>query len=155
SYAATPDCFRALDMPLVAGRFFTTADTAASQPVAIVSRMAAEKYFDSVSNALGRTIQLTGQAAASRPMSIVGVVGDTNSSQVTTTVPQIYFPLDQRTPATMTVLLRAIGPGDRAADARAAIRQLDPNLAISLPKTMRTLVTETTADNWIVSGLFG
>jgi predicted permease len=155
SYAATPDCFRALDMPLVAGRFFATSDTASSQPVAIVSRMAAEKYFDSVSNALGRSIQLTGKSDAARPAVIVGVVGDTNSSQVTTTVPQIYFPLDQRTPATMTVLLRATGPADRAADARVAIRQLDPNLAISLPKTMATLVHESTADNWIVSGLFG
>jgi putative ABC transport system permease protein len=119
----------------------------------ILGRLAAEKFFDSVPGALGRVITVGTHEGSTRAR-VVGVVGDTTSSQVTTTVPQIYFPITQRPVTAMTVIVRSNNPGDRAADARLAMRQIDTGVAISLPKTMGRLVEESTGDNWIVGGMF-
>jgi predicted permease len=153
-FAATPDFFRAAGIPLVAGRAFSDADASSTQPVAVINRLGAERYFDGVSQALGRTVRLTGTGAVARPVTIVGVVADTRDSQVTRTSPQIYVPFDQWTPSSMVVLIRSGAPADRAADARAAVRAVDAGVAISTPKTMATLVEENTGDNAIVNGMF-
>ncbi len=41
----TPDYFRALETPLLKGRFFTEADTADSPPVVIVNQAFVQKIF--------------------------------------------------------------------------------------------------------------
>jgi hypothetical protein len=43
--AASPDYFRVIQTPLMAGRFFTVADTADSPPVAIVNQALAKKFW--------------------------------------------------------------------------------------------------------------
>ena len=153
-FAATPDFFRAAGIPLLAGRAFSDADRDGAQPVAVINRLGAERYFDDVQRALGRTVQLTGTGAVARPVTIVGVVADTRDSQVTRFSPQIYVPFDQWAPSSMVVLVRSAVPADRAADAREAMRAVDPGIAISTPKTMATLVEENTSDNAIVNGMF-
>lgn len=153
-YSVSPDFFRAIDLPIVAGRPFTNDDRAGAEPVVMLNRLAADRYFDSPQSAIGRLIAYTGAGGVPQHARIVGVAADTHSSQVTTTVPQMYFPIDQRTPAALTVIVRTATPGTRAADVRVAIRQLDANVAISLPKTMQRLVRESTNDNWIVGGMF-
>jgi len=155
SYAVSASFFRVLDMPVLAGRVFTDGDQAGALPVAVLGRLAAQKYFDGVPNAIGRVISVGDRAGGGLAhVTIVGVVADTHSSQVSTTVPQIYFPIAQRSLTTMTVILRSPTPVDRAADVRVAMRQVDSNVAISLPKTFRRLVDESTGDNWIVGGMF-
>ncbi|HWE85046.1 MAG TPA: ABC transporter permease [Terracidiphilus sp.] len=67
----TPGYFETLEAPLLAGRFFTTSDGPTTQPVAIVNRTFARKFFPGASP-VGRTIR-DGQAS----MRIVGVVADT------------------------------------------------------------------------------
>ena len=152
-FAVTPEFFHVAGIELVAGRAPAASDTAASQPVAVINRMAAEKYFDSIAQALGRTVTISG-GSVSRAVTVVGVVANTRDSNVTETKPQIYAVFDQSPPPAVTVLVQSAWPADRSADVRAAMRKLDPALAVSTPKTLATLVAENNGDTGIVNGLF-
>jgi putative ABC transport system permease protein len=153
-FAATPDFFRVAGIRLLAGRALEASDLAGTQPVAVFGRLAAEKYFDRIEDAIGRTVLLKGRGAVDRPVTIVGVVTDTKDSQVTRTSPQIYVAFDQWPVEALTVLVRSAAPADRIQDVRAAVKQVDPNVAVAEPRTLAALVEDNTADNAIVNGLF-
>ncbi len=153
-YAASPELFKAIDTHVLAGRGIEAGDVAASEPVAVVNQMAAEEHLGGVTSALGRTIRLHGRGAVDRPVKIVGVVSNTRDAQVTRTSPQVFVPFDQWPTEAMVVVIRSDAPADRSGDARAAMRRVDPDVAISTPKTLTTLVEEETGDNWIVNGMF-
>ena len=75
SRAVTPGYFETLGIPLIAGRFFTNDDSAASAPVVIVSQSMAERYFPG-GNAIGRRVK-RGRLDDPAPwMQVVGVVGN-------------------------------------------------------------------------------
>ncbi len=153
-FAATPDFFRTAGVSLLAGRLIQSGDVAGAEPVAVLSQMAAEEHLGSVAGALGRTLQLDGDGVKHRTVTIVGVVSNTRDANVTRTSPQMYVPFDQWPTAQMTVLVRSEAPEQRAPDVRAAMRRVDPNVAISTPKTTADLVEENTGDNRIVNGMF-
>jgi putative ABC transport system permease protein len=153
SYAITPTFFRTLGIPVLAGRAFTDVDGAGSAPVVILGRLAAVKYFDTPAQALGRVVSL-GSRTGRIEATVVGVVGDTHSSQVTTTVPQLYVPFAQRPASALTLIVQAVDPVTRTADIRRTMRTLDPEVAISLPKTIQQLADADRGDNRIVGGLF-
>ena len=66
----TPEYFRALRIPVLAGRAFTETDTASSEPVAIVNESFARKFMGNV-DVVGRHI-----GSGKSTYLIVGVVGD-------------------------------------------------------------------------------
>ncbi len=71
-----PGYFRALGMPLVAGRDFTEQDDAAGEPVAIVTQTFARKYLAGASP-LGRTLQIDNQGGDTvQRFRIVGLARD-------------------------------------------------------------------------------
>jgi hypothetical protein len=63
----TPDYFNVLQIPLLQGRGFTSADRQGTQPVAIVNRAFARKFFNGA-NPVGHTLN--------KDMAIIGMVGD-------------------------------------------------------------------------------
>ena len=63
------DYFRALKVPLLKGRFFTDGDSENSQPVVILNRAAAERYFGG-DDAIGKVVRLAGLRT------VVGIVGN-------------------------------------------------------------------------------
>ncbi len=154
-FAVSPSFFQTVGIPLVAGRGFQVSDGPGAAPVALLSRLAAERYFDDVSAALGRPLVVGGRSTADRTVTIVGVVADTHNSAVLTSSPQIYVPIDQWPVGTMRLVVRSDAPGERAADMRQTMRELDQTIAISNPETMRDEVMESMADNRIVNALFG
>ena len=88
-----PGFFKTSGMPLLAGRGFEPSDRDGTQPVAILSRRAAEKYFDAIPDAIGRTITISGGDVKDRPVTIVGVTqGTPNTVDWTIIDPQIYVP---------------------------------------------------------------
>jgi predicted permease len=153
-FAASPGFFKAVDIRILAGRGLETSDVAASEPVAVVNQMAAEEHLGGVTAALGKTIRLKGRGAIDRPVTIVGVVSNTRDSQVTRTSPVVFVPYDQWPTEAVVVVVRSDSPAERSADARAVMRRVDENVAISTPKTLSDLVEENTGDNWIVNGMF-
>jgi ABC-type antimicrobial peptide transport system permease subunit len=153
-FEASPDLFRAAGIPLLAGRVFSESDAAGTPAVAVVSRMTAEKYFDSVSAALGRTVTISGRGATDRSVTIVGVVADTKNQDAIKTSPQIWVPFAQAPLESMTFIVRSADPAARERDVQAVMRRLNPDVAISDPQTLSKMVQDVIADDSILTGLF-
>ena len=96
-FYATPEIFRVLRIPLLRGRAFTDADTAASAGVAIVSQAFVRRYLRD-DDPIGRHLDLAGD----RHREIVGVVGDIQQKSgwgedlgPLAPMPDIYIPAAQ------------------------------------------------------------
>ena len=76
--------------------------------------MAAERYFDGVEAAIGRSRRRPRRPRGDRRATIVGVVADTRDSQLTRVSPQIYVPLDQWPAKELRAVVRADEPSARA-----------------------------------------
>ena len=99
-YASNPvvtgDYFQAMRIPLLQGRFFTAADDATSQPVAIVNHKVAELYWPGQSP-IGKCIHWGLPETPTPWVTIVGEVADVKQgSPDQETSEQIYQPLHQR-----------------------------------------------------------
>jgi putative ABC transport system permease protein len=153
-FSATPPFFEAVGIHLVAGRLFDPTDSSSSLPVAILSRTAAEKYFDRLDDAIGRAIVVHGRGAKDRTVTIVGVVADTHNSDVTGISPQLFVPFAQWPVGALTLLVNSDRPASQLNDVRLTMRRLDPALAISEPETLTQRVEDNISDNRILDGLF-
>src|SRR4051794_13409574 len=77
----TGDYFRALQIPLLSGRFFEPRDNADGPRVVIVNETLARRHFGSPAEAIGK--RLTIWRDEKSPREIVGVVGDTKAGSLT------------------------------------------------------------------------
>lgn len=129
-----PDHFRALGIPVVRGRGFTSADRAGRPRVAIINETAAHRFWPG-QDPLGQRVWFGGGSNFDRPDSsaeIVGVVGDVpyGSSTGAAMLPSFYTPYLQFTYAERMVMVRTRGdPGRLASALRAAVASVDPGLA--------------------------
>ena len=123
----TPGYFATVRLPLVRGRLIATSDVTAGEPVLLVNRAAADRFFAG-REPLGRQIRLWGAARR-----IVGVVGDERiHGPAAAAPPAVYLPLAQAPSAAggEVVLVRTRGdPAALAPALRGAIRAVDPQLA--------------------------
>jgi predicted permease len=101
---ATPAYFRAMGVPLLAGRAFTDDDREGGTPVVIVSRGLARQGSPD-RNPLGRYLLVRDTPAGFRPVQIVGVVGDVRHTSLEADAePHVYVPYHQ-TPRDLLVWL--------------------------------------------------
>jgi hypothetical protein len=129
----TPGYFETLSTPLVAGRDFEPAD--AGRPlVAIINQAMALHYFGS-SNPLGRHFTFEGQ---SRPLQIVGVVGDAKYNDMHETPPRTaYTNVLQGGSWPPTFLLRtSVAPTAIVADVRRVVSDVLPDVPIARVDTL-------------------
>jgi predicted permease len=93
-----PDYFKALQMPVLAGRVFGSEDRLGGAETAIVNESFAKKYFGGASP-IGRTFQLVGNAGDPQPhFQIVGLVKDSKYYDLREEFEPIgYFPAAQET----------------------------------------------------------
>lgn len=142
----SPDYFRALGIPLIAGRTFDHTDTAGTLPVVIVSRSFADRFWPGQ--------QATGKRVGHlfRGMdwcTIVGVVGDVKQSGLGSDAPlAIYMPYAQAprdlTFLTnfMTIVIRTEGsPLGVIRAARAAVQSVDPDIPVFDATSMDDLIS--------------
>jgi len=137
-----PGYFATLRIPLVSGRDFTAADRAGRRGVAILSEGAARRLWPG-ENAVGKMIQQHGAPPdAIRPLLVVGVVRDIKTSTLLDGFanPFVYVPLqqhyNQRLTGTMTIAARVVHGGRAAADIRAALAAMNPNLQVVASQTL-------------------
>jgi predicted permease len=91
-----PDYFATLRTPLLAGRNFSAADSANSQPVAVINQSLARKFFPGV-NPIGRTFRPEGGARKlDPPVEVVGIAKDAKYESVREeTYPTVFRPAAQ------------------------------------------------------------
>jgi predicted permease len=138
------DYFRAMQIPLIAGRVFTDTDSAEAPPVVVVDQQLATRYFKDRSP-LGQQITRGGP----EPFTIVGVVGTINSIDLGQPVEKerIYYPVAQLPRAGMGLVLKTgIDPQSLVPQVRAAVTALDPEQPIAEVRTM---------DQWVARSLEG
>ncbi|HEV3075427.1 MAG TPA: ABC transporter permease [Thermoanaerobaculia bacterium] len=98
-----PAFFRTVGVPLVAGRAFTDADRAGAQPVVIVNRTMAEKFWPNESP-LGKRFHFHGKP----PVVVVGVARDAKYNAVAEDpLPYVYQPLAQAYATGVTLVAHA------------------------------------------------
>ena len=150
--AVSPDYFRALGVPLIAGRFFNTQDQANSARVAIVNQTLARQYLAD-QNPIGKRIRwLYGDW-----LTIVGVVGDVKQSGLTQPArPEIHHPFTQYPGGGMSLVVRgASDPMSLLAATRGAAQAVDPSLPVFNIKTMETVIADSVSGNRMNALLLG
>jgi putative ABC transport system permease protein len=151
---ASRDYFRAIGVPLVAGRMFTAAERLGSPeaPVAVINQAASEWLFPH-EDPLGRRVQLAGQSW----YTIVGVVGNVRHLGLHSAVrPEVYIHSMQGPPNNPQVVVRTSGdPASMAVSLRAVVRSADPNVLVSRVATMEAIRDESLAGPRFNTTLFG
>jgi predicted permease len=134
------DYFRAVGIPLRAGRTFTPADDYRVPAIVVLSETTARRYFGE-EDPLGRFI--TTSADPQARFKVVGIVGDVRRSGLSADIPlQVYRPLAQRTPPFATLMVRTkVPPATLAKSVQTALWRVDPDIPISDIATMDTFVS--------------
>jgi len=127
--SVSPDWFRALGVPLVAGRLLESSDVAGAQTVAVVNREFARRFLDG-GDAVGRVVEW-GREPNRGSVTIVGVVGDILSANLREEpAPFVLRPLAQAYDGTATTFyVRAAGsPLALAESVRRRVAELAPGV---------------------------
>jgi putative ABC transport system permease protein len=148
----TPDFFRALGIPLVQGRDFTSSDVAVAPPVAIINETMARTYWppgkENAQNPIGQRITLG--APSGKPedyMTIVGIVRDIpHRSLDSEPKPDWYWPQSQLPNRSMTLFVRtSLDPAHLAAVIRQRVQEIDPAQPIASFGTMNEVIASSIA----------
>ena len=158
----SPDYFRALQIPVLAGRAFTDADGAGAQHVAIVNQSFVRKFFHGA-NPVGRYLDKTTR--------IVGEVEDVqvapglDSTDPLTGEESMYVPASQMDPKLLALvhvwfqpswIVRTARPVEGlTAQMQRALGTVDPNLPFSGFYAMKDLLAKTLAMQRIEVALLG
>lgn len=142
-----PDFFHTLGVPVLLGREFTDADTAASEKVAIVNQLFVQTFFPD-QNPLGHRVN---------GMTIIGVVANHKfRSMDETPIPMAWWDYTQAPDeAEMNVEMRVSGndPLSILPSARKVAAQLDPNAPLIKPILQRRQFEETISQQLLFARL--
>ena len=171
----TPDYFNVAGMRLIHGRLFGDADTARTEPVAVINQTMARIYWPR-QDAVGQSIRLgtlysNGAGAASAPASepgsssgrfvkIAGVVSDARQVRVIE-IPvrqEMFFPMAQHPQMTRaaTLIVRSGLPTDQVASmVRRTVSVIDPDRPIFDVITLEQAVSDSLATTRLATVLLG
>jgi predicted permease len=142
--------FKAMGIPILAGRDFTDRDVRTAAPptgtgdyrIAIVNEKFARHYFGD-SNPIGRRIGFGADPNTQTPIEIVGVVRDSKYTDVRdATQRQVFFAyFEEWRPGSYTVYLRTNRPAEAVFNTvRQTVAGLDPNIPVHGTRTLATQV---------------
>jgi putative ABC transport system permease protein len=137
--AATPSLFKTIGVPILRGRGFDDRDHSAAAPVAILSEFTARRIFGT-SDAVGRPLVVLEPFHLTA--TVIGIARDTDVGYVFgESRPVVYLPLAQRYGPFLAIVARSTGDAAMAVRAlRGALRQVDPDLAVEIIGTGRTVL---------------
>jgi putative ABC transport system permease protein len=152
------DYFQAMRIPLLKGRFFTTADTIDSPKVVIINQEFARKFFPH-QDPIGKRVDVSwGDTGWCE---VIGVVGNHKANSLGTPYQPTTYMLYAQNPnilhfMSFTLVVRTSQEPISAAPAiRSAIRQLNSSQAIGNARTMDQQVAESLAPQRAPMWLFG
>ena len=159
---ATDGSFEAMGARLLRGRWFTSADTIQSQPVAVINETLARTYWKNPEDAVGGRIRIGNMR---NPwLNVIGMVADERHNGVTGIVKEKFFvPHSQWHIATggnivrggFLVVRTAGDPMTLAGPVRAAIREMDANLPVANIRPMSEVVSTALATPRLTGFLLG
>jgi hypothetical protein len=130
-YVVSPGYFSAMQLPLLAGRYLDERDTAAAEPVILLSHRLAQRLWPR-GNPIGEQVILP-PLETTRPLTVVGVVGDVRQENLTDPIERMagamyrtYLQTDERS---YTLAVRERGASGDVAALADAITAVDPRLA--------------------------
>jgi putative ABC transport system permease protein len=139
----SPSYVRTFGLPLIVGRSFDARDTAGAEPVVLISRTLARRFW-TIDGAVGQTLSID-DGDVPRQARIVGVVGDVKhyglDAEVTpdlySPIPQVPDPVVQWLNNNMYWGVRTAGdPGPFRDAFRRALREVDPDVPAASVRTM-------------------
>jgi putative ABC transport system permease protein len=135
--AVSPDYFRAMRIPLRAGRAFAAHDL--NQPVVIINEFMARRFWPG-KNPVGEKYITGVWGPSPQSSTIIGVAGDVKQFGLDSE-PSFdeYFP---NVAANYLVIRTAGNPGELAAPLRRLIHQIDPELPVSEVRSMDQIAAE-------------
>jgi putative ABC transport system permease protein len=160
--AITPDYFRMMRIPLLAGRSFSQADGLKAPGVVLVSASTARRYWPN-ENPIGKHIKTVWE---SQWRTVVGVVADVRQYDLANHTPDwikgtIYMPypqaqdLTEQIPATMNLLFRTTADTGRVAmEVRQLVASVNPNVPVGEVRAMETVVSASTSQPRSIMWLF-
>ena len=147
----TPDYFRVMGIPLLAGRWFTDADESGGPPVVVITADTARRFWKG-RDVLGKHVRFVGEKDW---RTVVGVVADVRAYDLQSSVPDYmrgtaYVPYtsqatleDGSVPAEMTIALRTSSDGREAGTTlRHIVNGLAPDVPVGEVRGMRAVVSE-------------
>lgn len=163
--AIGPGYFRGLQIPLLSGRDFLDADTAASPKVAVVSQSLAKLYWPG-QNAIGK--RLKPQMPGADWCTVVGVASDVRhwTADVTDVEPTAYYPYTQVPESFLSLLeghmavaVRSRNGSDLLSAMRSAVGDVDKTVPLYDVKTMDEMVADAGSlrrfDMWLIGTFAG
>ncbi|HEX8560747.1 MAG TPA: ABC transporter permease [Pyrinomonadaceae bacterium] len=134
---ASAGYFKALGIPLLAGRVFEPADESEGARHVVVSRALVRTFFPD-GDALGKRVQAGGDSW----WTIVGVVGDVKQSGLTRpSRPELFFPYTAYRADGMTLVVRGAGDASELTGAvRREVQAVDPNQPVYNVRTMTEVI---------------
>ena len=139
--AISPEYFRTMSIPVVAGRDFDSNDRAGTRPVVIVSNGFARRYFPR--GATGRRIRLSANAPW---LEIVGVAADVRYREWDAARYDIYVPFQQRAQHRSDFVVKtALSPGAMQREIERVVAEVDKDQPVSSFATVEAIVGETFA----------
>lgn len=153
------DYFRAMEIPLLRGRFIDDRDAPTAQPVAVISQSLADRQWPG-RDPLGRWIQFGNMDGDLRGIQIVGVVGDVRElSPESLPQPTLYVSARQRPrqAGRVSVIVRGPAPDTLAATARRISNEIDPEVpatTTTVSASVNVLLSSRRFTLWL-AGAFG
>ena len=161
---ATPDYFRVMGIPLIAGRAFSEADTSSTSPVIVINQTFARRFFPN-ENPIGQHLKFGAAEGSNSWLTIVGVVGDVRGFGLDKQPnSEIYLSSQQRNflpynplPRMYLVVRTTNDPNSIAAAVLGAVRELDKDLPLPRAQTMEAFLAASIAErrsNMLLLGVF-
>jgi predicted permease len=154
--SASPEYFRVLQVPLLAGRNFAESDADKAQQVALIDQTLQRRYWPD-EDPLGKQVKIGPANAQNRWLTIVGVVGDIKSDGFDApTAPHIYLSVRQNPGYASVIYVRSAGNPEGLGEAiRHEVQSLDPNIPVFSVRTMDEVIARSMAERRFALQLLG
>jgi putative ABC transport system permease protein len=160
--AVTPDYFKVLRIPLLAGRLFNEADREKTDEVVLVSASTASQYWPG-ENPIGKRVRVVWEQ---RQRTVVGLVADVRQYNLAGQTPgfingEMYMPypqsvgLDRQLPTAMTLILRTTASAPQlAGDLRKLVASVNPDVPVSDVRPLEAVVVASASPSRSLMWLF-
>jgi predicted permease len=143
-FVALAGYLEALDVPLIAGRYFTRSDN--DRPVVIVDERLARELWPGAS-AIGQRLVIVKLVAKPQSTEVVGVVAHVQARNLRDAGrPQIWMPYAVRSPAQLNLVVRAADPIDAVTAIIGTVQQLGAGRPVRNVRLLEDYVKEASAD---------